>query len=690
MRLTFWHIHLILWLGSCAYATAQPYQAVFISPSGDDRASGASPSEAIATIAEGFDRAQAGDTLYLLPGIHKGRVHIQGKHGAPNRPIVLTSVSPLPASFAIIDGQSAPSTEVNHEGLILEDCSWIDIERIVFQNCWTNVIELYDANYISVRACHFSTGKRVIHAIGEGTHHVLVEDCYIKHPHEVWKGWSWESLHHGELSYYNGALLHPNKSGGGHVLRNCRIINLYNAFRTRPRNLQQDGNTEIYGNTLINVRDNEFEPERFAWNMHYYHNDHVNIHKMYSIDGVEGGNIYIYGNTYTQTEDPWAMEEVSGIFKYKAYPSGEGPLTYPCYAFNNSYYTDAKVLKEGEASNHHLRHYNNAYEFIAGDERFRVSDWQKGYEFDHDCINQPWPEVILNRGQEAHGMANTDPGFADGAAGRFELTAESPCRDAGTVHHFPELEWTQSYEGHAPDIGAYEGDQRVQGPPFRFIPSPEGAVYDERPRITRHRVDGRVLYVYFSTAIDPASFELAAFHLYEYGHPVRVLQASFPRTPYELVIQTDDQLSEAALSLAFDAMPRGQNGQPCTYWASTLPIGREVVPKPDLTQVPDPFPQPADIPAYAHARLKVKNRTAAQGVKAVLKFREVPQMRYINHLSIYRANGKRGDEITSSYEPTQKGKRVIFESTELPLEPGKYIAKVRVGRRIISQPFELR
>ena len=37
--------------------------------------------------------------------------------------------------------------------------------------------------------------------------------------------------------------------------------------------------------SFSNIRDNEFEPESWAWNMHYYQNDHWNVHKLFSIDG---------------------------------------------------------------------------------------------------------------------------------------------------------------------------------------------------------------------------------------------------------------------------------------------------------------------------------------------------------------------------------------------------------------------
>ncbi len=517
------------------------------------------------TIQRAMELARAGDSILLLPGTYSGTNALQDRHGMANQPITIRSFSGDPHKFAIIDGMSEPSSDASGEGFVLRQCSWINLENLVFRNCWTHVIQLYDSPYISIRGCHFSTGKRIIHAIGHDTHHTLVEYCYVRHPDAVWKGWSWESLHHGEVGYYNGALLHPNASGGGHIMRYNTIVNMFNAFRTRPKSIVEDGNIEIYGNYLVNIRDNEFEPESFAWNMHYYHNDHINIHKMFSIDGVEGGNIYIYGNTYTQTTDPWAMEEISGIFKYK-----NGPITSPCYAFNNSYYTEAKVLRLGESTNHLLKHWNNAYEFFSGSSNFVLSAWQPGFEFDYDCINQDWPEVIHEKNQEKHGLANTLPGFTSGIDGQFALGDNSPCRDAGKIVELPEFDWVQSYEGSAPDIGAFEGNTRIDGPAFRFVPSPEGAFYKERPRISKHKVEDQQVRLFFSGPLDSTTFDREDLILYQNGEKVTINTLTFDKMGYSVLLQCDLLLSYDNLTLDWINRPIGNNGQELTDWGSSI------------------------------------------------------------------------------------------------------------------------
>lgn len=660
-------------------ATGQPFNAYYISPQGDDSAVGNSIQNPLATISKGFELAQAGDTLYLLPGTHMGRNRISGKHGSPDLPITLKSYSKEPSTFAIIDAQSKPTTEDGNEGLVVMDCSWIDIENIVFRNCWASVILIRSSSYISIRSCHFTTGKRIIHAIGNETHHVLVENCFVKHPEEVWRGWSWESLHHGEVSYYNGALLHPNQSGGGHIMRGNTLINVFNAFRTRPKSIMEDGNTEVYGNTMINIRDNEFEPETWAWNMHYAYNEHINIHKMYSIDGVKGGNIYIYGNTYTQTLDPWATEEVSGIFKYS-----EGPLTYPCYAFNNSYYTEAKVLRKGESTNHQLKHFNNAYHFFEGSDRFELTEWQEGFEFDYDCINQDWPPNMYAHDQEEHGLKFTEPKFVDGLKGDFRLQANSACVDAGKIMRLPEYDWIQSFEGEATDIGAYEGDQLIDGPPFRFLPSPEGAFYQEKPRISKHTIKGNELRLYFTAAIDPQTVSAKQIKLFQQGEIIVIDRVDFPNHAFEMILYTSHQLDGGSLSLLFDEKPVGQNGQQFTYWGSSIPIGKTSQNLPDLESIPALHSLKSDVPSFDEVKLVILPTPVRDSIRAEIIFPFEPPMKYINHIAIYDLHG---DELFFLYEPSVSNKRVIFKMEHPPLEPGNYLAKTRVGVEIITTEF---
>ena len=653
---------------------------VYISPEGDNQNSGLSADQPLKNIAIGFQYATAGDTLFLLPGIHEGRNYIVDKHGTPDLPITIISLETNPQNFAIIDAQGEAAEDSGFVGFLLKESSWINIENIVFRNCWTYVVDILDSEYISIKSCHFTSGKRIVSPVGHGSHHILVENCYAKHPEEVWKGWSWEELHHGSVSHYNGGLLHPKESGGGHIMRGNMIINLFNAFRTRPVQISEDGNIEIYNNTLLNIRDNDFEPETWAWNMHYYYNRHVNIHKVFSIDDVEGGNIYIYGNTYTQTKDDWAIEEVSGIFKYS-----DGPITYPCYAFNNSYYTEAEVLRAGESTNHQLKHYNNAYHFFDGSQRFELYEWQPGYEFNYDCINQEWPQNIINNTQEINGLSFTEPMFVDGEEGDFQLQEESPCIDAGKIMALPEFQWTQRYTGNAPDIGAYEGNQLTDGPAFRFIPSPGGAFYEERPRISKHRLDDNLLYLYFSAELDSTTISSTDLSVFENGVALSIDSIFFPSHAFELCIALQGNPNQQNLSLLFHTKPIGANGLQLTYWASTIPIGISRPNLPDLSTIPEVIsPATEAVPDFSIGKLEIVPNPATDSSQAILTLPFPLSRKYVDRLAIYTPNG---DQLPDYYPKSIEGNKAIFELGKLNLPSGIYFARVRAGNKVLTTKF---
>ena len=196
--------------------------------------------------------------------------------------------------------------------MMCRNSNWIEIKKIRFKNGWTYPIKIENSSYISFDSCLFWGGKRVISATGISTHHLLVENCFWDQGGEyLWKIEkdssgvdAWLSMHHLNMGYLNGSLIDFHKTGGSIVIRNNTIINAYNAIRFRGVK-GYDSNIEIYDNKISNIRDNDFEPEYYTFNLHIYHNYSHNIHKTLSVDNVEGGNIYYYGNIITSDTDQW-------------------------------------------------------------------------------------------------------------------------------------------------------------------------------------------------------------------------------------------------------------------------------------------------------------------------------------------------------------------------------------------------
>ncbi len=645
----------------------------YVSPTGVDSNPG-SRSQPFQSISAACSQAGPGDTVFLLPGKYLGTNRLTQIHGRPNQPLTILSFDPN--HLAVIDGQSDPSNTAFHPGIALENCSWINICGIKFERCWNSAVDLKESNYISVQYCHFTTGKWVVHPHGHKSHHVLVEHCMVHHPPQIWKGWSWLEIHHGALEHYNGALLHPRKSAGGHIMRSNTLRNLFNGFRTRPESIIEDGNTEIYANKFINIRDNEFEPEGWAWNMHYYQNDHVNIHKLYSIDGVKGGNIYIHGNTHTQANDPWTNYQVSGIYKYKG-----GPITEPCYVFNNSYFTTARVMKYGESSNHQMKHFNNAYQFFETKDAFRVVNWQPGYEFDYDCINQDWSENIKKHFQEQHGLPNTEPGFNDPKNGDFTLTPSSPLIDRGKKMSFPAFDWQQTYLGDAPDIGAYEGSKRMEGPPFRFIPSPVGALYQEYPRITRHYCEDKYLLIHLSAPLAPQDLT-EKIKLYHKNKLVRISSVLLFSEGFDLLITVNEPLQKSQIALEFDHDILGRNGLPLVQWGSTIPGPSNLRSTPNLD-----FQNPwiDDLPAIRRVDISHQIDAQKKELHVEIKIKPKVEIIYRGILGLFSEDDVYLDGAYANY--TKKGG--IYKIDIGHYEKGNYQLVLLVAGKIYRKDITL-
>jgi hypothetical protein len=548
----------------------------FVSPKGNNSSSGLAMEAPLQSINKAIAEAAAGDTIYLLPGTYKELVSFQNKKGLAENAICLIGYSTQIENYPVLDGgANTPLPEGSNDWIHMENSVWIEVARIKFENGWTYPIDLDNSSYISFDNCVFRGGKRVINVKGSLSHHILVEKCYWDQGGDLlWKiekdtagVEAWLSMHHMSMGYYNGSLIDFSGTGGSIVIRKNTIVNAYNAIRFRGKK-GFDSNIEIYDNDITNVRDNDFEPEYYTYNLHIYHNRSHNIHKTLSIDNVEGGMIYYYGNVITSDNDPWSVKICSGV--WKLYGTTR-TLSYPLYAFNNSLYTHgaAFLTMHGKAVN--LKHFNNAYCF-ASDSGWGLKEWDKTNEFNNDLSNKPWPDNIIENKQEQAGIIS-DPKYVDPSARNLKLQPGSKGIDAGKVLSLKEFDWVQKFAGKGPDIGAFENGKLTEGPPFRFMTIPELQIeYREKPRIVRYYEDGGSVTLYFSDEIDPASVKKETVSLFNGNDRLQIMDVTFPRNNYEMVINTSSIIGGRELSLLFKQMPKGKNGEYSTYWASTIKI----------------------------------------------------------------------------------------------------------------------
>ncbi|MCK5067312.1 MAG: hypothetical protein KAR16_07735 [Bacteroidales bacterium] len=519
-----------------------------------------------------LNAAQAGDTVLFAEGTYSGAYRLENLHGGVNLPVVIRGVT---SEQSIIDGDTKPGMGLQHQAFTLEGCSWIVIEQFTIKNCWTDLVQAENTSYLSLRLCDLYGGKRALFAKGRDSHHFLVEQCNWQQDERVWThadGYSWDEVHHGIHKHYNGSLFQGSEISGGFVLRDNQIRNTFNAFRLSQIN---DGasdplactNGEIYRNTIHNTSDNVLEPEVHALNLHFYHNTMVNGHAFVSITEVQGGEIYIYGNTaisMPDSEDGWTIFKIS---------SGRDSLNRPLYIFNNSWQVDFDMIGSPRNvwENSHIRHFNNACVSVASDS-FGIYNIGDDNRFDYDCSNVPFPALLTSKGFEKKGMV-ADPMFRDPLAGDFILQKESPCIDKGKKAKNLILD----YHGKRPDIGAYDNGALIQGLPFRYRVPDAKVPYRELPRITRMHMEDDKLSIWFSLPMDGFSLKLTDKWL-KHGNQLYPLEyKALSDDLYCLTLKgkdlpAADSFGLSTMELKLSQWPKDLQGRRLSSWASEIQV----------------------------------------------------------------------------------------------------------------------
>lgn len=522
------------------------------------------------TISKALNHVESGDTIRLFPGNYLGVITIS-KSGLPEKPITITSNDLESKDYAIIDGHGNVDDITNY-GVLLKDVSWISLEHLKFQNCWKHVIQAENASYISIKNCIAIGGRRFFNGIRSRTHHILIENSYWEQDSRIWTDWGWEDCHDNiaPCKNYNGSFF-DSQSGdalGASIIRNNHLKYVFNGIQMWSDAPNRMANIEIYGNKIEYVLDNGIEPELYTYNLHVYHNVFNQIASgIFSFTGVINGPIYVYGNVGYLDEnrlhpdelDPWPRP----YRIYKMSESGQEFFHTTCYLVHNSWVYKCWNSESGKF-NKHIRHYNNIGVFTNGYKlkNWEFTDWDN--VFDYDLSNFEWPVSIDKDDQERRGIELESPSFIDPTSGDFRLKDDSPCIDRGTI--IPDF--TQHYEGSAPDIGAYEGNNLVEGPAFYIMEPPGGLLFKEKPRITCYRIKGSELRVFFSWAVKANTISKESIHLTVNGVKIKANSIIMASNNRELIVNTMYNMEDKDISLKFDPLPTGENDELFTHWGS--------------------------------------------------------------------------------------------------------------------------
>lgn len=165
------NINLIIFLLLLQISCTAIAQNIFVSPDGNNSNTGSTVDDPLQTVQIAMSKVSATDTVFLLPGRYFRNIRIEDIHGIPEFPVVVQSFAIDSSNFAIIDGGSAHGMELDHVGMQISNSSWLVVQNLIFENCWTDIIPIQTSSYISFRNCTFVGGRRVIYPKGNGCHH---------------------------------------------------------------------------------------------------------------------------------------------------------------------------------------------------------------------------------------------------------------------------------------------------------------------------------------------------------------------------------------------------------------------------------------------------------------------------------------------------------------------------------------
>lgn len=431
-------------------------KTIYVSPDGRDRWHDGKLHTAT-SFQQAIEEARPGDTIELLPGVYDEPVTLRDKKASEHRPITIVG-----HSGTTLDGRRNPvrppgiAKEERYAFVKIVNSCGIVIENMTIQNVWPTAVFIQDSQHITVRRMNLNGATFGIFARGEATEHLIIENCSWIQDERIWSDIRWFDIHEEPFprKEMDGDFFRSFQIKGHVIIRQNFIAQAFNGvhFFACPGDKpgRYNSNVWIYRNTFTFIRDNAVEAENSATNWWVFENKIYNCHKWFAFERCNGGHIYVFANRgwFDRLPGPEGDEyNGGGVIKANKIKRKEEDsllMQHPTYMFNNSWYLRSSYVKKGKLR--HFNHFNNAIDYakpddhpsgvVKTDRKMIGSAFTKEWRFfdirfENDVCNHPdFPAGLNADGYPVSGIA-ADPEFDTPKEGYFDLSENSPCRENG-------------------------------------------------------------------------------------------------------------------------------------------------------------------------------------------------------------------------------------------------------------------
>ena len=332
------------------------------------------------------------------------------------------------------------------------------------QGSWAKAIYFNNANDNLVQGCTFAINDLGI-GIKRASHRNVIQDSEF---YDTIFDWPWDAFYAGISLSSGGIRFYDPATGRGNVIRRNTFHDYFDGFGACPSSTAGVTNeTDVYENLVYRAGDDGMETDGRCSNVRIWSNTFHDVLMGISLAPTYTGPTYAIRNLIYRT-GVGNNDYTGSPFKFNSGYAQSGPM----YLFHNT--ADAALPGNNglyikapgtwnliyarnniwAGTNYALNNYNTSqpvdldYDDLWTDSGGDLVRWDS-------TRYATLANFTAGTGQEPHGLS-VAPGFADPVNGDYTLDSSSDLIDAGVVIPGINDQGNQTYQGLAPDIGAFE------------------------------------------------------------------------------------------------------------------------------------------------------------------------------------------------------------------------------------------